>query len=156
MSQKLSNHAWLCKIKFYKWPFFRVQKKFVLKPTLFKLKLINKFLEQHNNLCCAFYILSWAFFVTGFFFDVWILAIFRHFWKFLSHFFISFRAFTHQKLFPNQGLYVYKKMTTMSRKLRHSAEPSLTVFQIKNVAKRNIPAPGVTRRWTRPLTPLQY
>ena len=48
--------------------------------------------------------------VTVFFLRAWILAIFRHFWAFLSHFFIFLRAFIHQKLFSIQGLYVFIKI----------------------------------------------
>ena len=58
----------------------------------------------------VFYTLNWAFIMTVFFLRAWILAIFRHFWAFLSHFFIFLRAFIHQKLFSIQGLYVFIKI----------------------------------------------
>ena len=62
------------------------------------------------------YFVSWfvhpklSFYYDRFFLRAWFLAIFRHFWAFLSHFLIFFRAFIHQKLFSIQGLYVFKKI----------------------------------------------
>ena len=45
----------------------------------------------------------------------WILAFFRRFWDFLYHFFIILSAFTPQKLFFNQRLYVYKKLLQQNK-----------------------------------------